>query len=59
MIEDDRLRMYGYFGGPIVIEKTNVYSCRYRLYHGNMRQPRHVLLEIRDREFHEIDVWRS
>lgn len=61
VMESDAIRMYGYFGGPIVIDKADVASCRYvrakplAAGRGGIDM---FFLEIRNTDGHGIRVWR-
>lgn len=58
-LEADAIRMHGYLGGPIVIARPDVTSCRYvRLQPQGRDGIDMFFLEIRDAGGHGIRVWR-
>lgn len=59
VIDDDSIRLFGYFGGPLVIQKSEVLSCRYSRFRANAHgSPDVAFLVIRDDHGNEIPVWR-
>jgi hypothetical protein len=61
VLDDDAIRMHGYFGGPITIMKADVTSCRYVTARPDGAGRGGIdmfFLEIRDSAGHGIRVWR-
>ena len=59
VIDDQKIQLFGYFGGPITILKSQVISCHYRRFRANGRgSPDLVFLEINGNPGGEVLVWR-
>jgi hypothetical protein len=59
VIDDESIRLFGYFGGPMVIQKSEVLTCRYSRFRANGNaSPDVAFLVIRDDHGNEITVWR-
>lgn len=59
VIDDDSIRLFGYLGGPTVIQRSEVLTCRYSRFRANARgSPDVAFLVIRDDHGNEIPVWR-
>src|ERR1035437_5348696 len=60
VIDDESIRLFGYFGGPTVIQKSEVLTCRYSRFRANGRgSPDVAFLLIRDDFGYEIPVDRK
>ena len=59
VIDTESIRLFGYLGGPVVIQKSDVATCRYRRFRPNAHgSPDVAFLVIRDDRGNEIPVWR-
>ena len=59
VIDDQRIQLFGYFGGPITIHKSEVISCHYRRFRANAHgSPDVEFLEINGNPGGEVLVWR-
>jgi hypothetical protein len=59
VIDDQKIELFGYFGGPITIHKDNAISCHYRRFRANASgSPDMMFLEINGNPGGEVLVWR-